>query len=137
MTSIPSVEDVQKKNQQEQISTQSQQQNLPETNNELQESQTDEKEEKEENTLNPEFFNDDIEESNRMEKLALDIQPYFSNNTLPKSLYLQQVILPIVYEALSQVEKIRPKDPIEFFAVYLLDKNKMEFSNKPKKVSQE
>lgn len=132
MATIPSVEDEQKKSQPDQIITQSQQQNPPETNNDLQENQTDEQDEKEENQLSPEFFNDDIDESNKMEKLSLDIQPYFSNNTLPKSLYLQQSILPIVYEALSQVEKLRPKDPIEFFAVYIMDRNKMEF-NKAKR----
>ena len=43
------------------------------------------------------------------------------------SLYLQKSVLPLVYEALNQVEKVRPADPIEFFAVYLLDRNKKEF----------
>ena len=94
-----------------------------EQNEQLQESQTEEKIEK---YINPELFNDDQEESLKMEKLAVEAKPYFSNNTLPKSLYLQKAVLPLVYEALTQVEKIRLKDPIEFFAVYLLDKNKKE-----------
>ena len=94
-----------------------------EQNEQLQESQTEEKIEK---YINPELFNDDQEESLKMEKLAVEAKPYFSNNTLPKSLYLQKAVLPLVYEALTQVEKIRPKDPIEFFAVYSLDKNKKE-----------
>lgn len=89
----------------------------------LQESQTDEKPEK---YINPELLNDDQEESLKMEKLAVEVKPYFASNTLPKSLYLQKSVLPIVYEAMSQVEKIRPKDPIEFLAVYLLDKSKKE-----------
>ena len=33
-------------------------------------------------------------------------------------------MLPIVYEALIELEKIRPSDPVEFFAAYILDKNK-------------
>ena len=49
-----------------------------------------------------------------------------ASNILPKSIYLQKTVLPLVYEALNQTEKLRPKDPIEFFAVYLLDKNKKE-----------
>ena len=79
---------------------------------------------KEEKYINPELLNDDLEESSKIEKIALGIKPYFSSNVLPKSVYLQQKVLPLVYEALNQTEKKRPKDPIEFFAVYLLDHNK-------------
>jgi hypothetical protein len=32
--------------------------------------------------------------------------------------------LPVVYEALIELEKIRPADPVEFFVCYILDKNK-------------
>lgn len=97
---------------------------VEEQNDQLQESQTEEKVEK---YINPELFNDDQEESLKMEKLAIEAKPYFSNNVLPTSLYLQKSVLPLVYEALNQVEKVRPADPIEFFAVYLLDRNKKEF----------
>jgi len=37
---------------------------------------------------------------------------------------LKKFILPTVYEALIELEKIRPRDPVEFFAAFLLDKNK-------------
>ena len=80
----------------------------------------------EEKYVNPGLLNDDPEESLKMEKLAIEAKPYFSSTMLPRSLYLQNTVLPLVYEALTQVEKIRPKDPIEFFAVYLLDKNKKD-----------
>ena len=83
-------------------------------------------EEKEEKEINPELLNDDPEESLKIEKIAVETKPYFSSNVLPKSIYLQQTVLPLIYEALNQTEKIRPKDPIEFFAVYLLDKNKKD-----------
>ena len=82
------------------------------------------KEEKPKKYINPELLNDDLEESAKIEQIALQAKPYFSSNILPRSLYLQKTVLPLVYEALNQTEKIRPKDPIEFFAVYLLDHNK-------------
>ena len=82
------------------------------------------KEEKPKKYINPELLNDDLEESAKIERIALQAKPYFSSNILPKSIYLQQKVLPLIYEALNQTEKKRPKDPIEFFAVYLLDHNK-------------
>ena len=81
-------------------------------------------EEKPKKYINPELLNDDLEESAKIEQIALQAKPYFSSNILPKSIYLQQKVLPLVYEALNQTEKKRPKDPIEFFAVYLLDHNR-------------
>jgi hypothetical protein len=32
--------------------------------------------------------------------------------------------LPLIYEALIQVDKVRPNDPIEFFCAYILENNK-------------
>ena len=84
------------------------------------------KEEKPKKYINPELLNDDLEESAKIEQIPLQAKPYFSSNILPKSVYLQQKVLPLIYEALNQTEKKRPKDPIEFFAVYLLDKNKKD-----------
>ena len=86
-------------------------------------------EEKVQKYINPELLNDDLEESAKIEQIALQAKPYFSSNILPKSVYLQQKVLPLVYEALNQTEKKRPKDPIEFFAVYLLDHNKPNKTN--------
>lgn len=79
---------------------------------------------KEEKYINPDLLNDDLEESNYVEQMAMKIKPYFSCNVLPKSIYLQQTVLPLIYEALNRTEKKRPQDPIEFFCVYLLDNNK-------------
>ena len=91
---------------------------------ENQEKKEEKPEEKKPKYINPELLNDDLEESEKIEQIALQAKPYFSSNILPKSVYLQQKVLPLVYEALNQTEKKRPKDPIEFFAVYLLDHNK-------------
>ena len=97
---------------------------------EVQENKEEQKqEEKVQKYINPELLNDDLEESAKIEQIALQAKPYFSSNILPKSVYLQQKVLPLVYEALNQTEKKRPKDPIEFFAVYLLDHNKPNKTN--------
>ena len=45
-----------------------------------------------------------------------------SPSVLPSSNYLNR-IMPIIQEALFNLEKIRPKDEVEFFAAYILDKN--------------
>jgi hypothetical protein len=76
--------------------------------------------------IDEENFNEDLEESNFVEKRAVELKPYFSPNALPSSLYLQQNVLPLVFEALAEVEKNRPKDPIEFFCTYILENNKKE-----------
>ena len=97
---------------------------------EVQENKEEQKqEEKVQKYINPELLNDDLEESAKIEQIALQAKPYFSSNMWPKSVYLQQKVLPLVYEALNQTEKKRPKDPIEFFAVYLLDHNKPNKTN--------
>jgi hypothetical protein len=70
------------------------------------------------------YLNEDYEESENVIKKAVELKPYFSNNTLPSSLYLEHNVLPLIYEALAEVEKIRPRDPIEFLCSYILEKNK-------------
>jgi hypothetical protein len=32
--------------------------------------------------------------------------------------------LPIIYDALAEIDKVRPKEPVEFFAAYILERNK-------------
>jgi hypothetical protein len=76
--------------------------------------------------IDPECYNEDFEESKIVEKVALELKPYFSPSSLPTALYLKNNVLQLVFEALTEVEKIRPKDPIEFFAAYLLERNKKE-----------
>jgi hypothetical protein len=49
-----------------------------------------------------------------------------SPNILPSSLYLQKNVLPLIYEALAEIERVRPRDPIEYFVSYILEKNKKE-----------
>jgi len=61
--------------------------------------------------------------SKHVEKVSAELSPYFSPNCVPSTLYLKKNVLPIVYEALIELDKIRPADPVEFFAAYILDKN--------------
>ena len=78
------------------------------------------------NIINEEYFNEDLIESEIVLNKVLNLKPYFSVNTLPSTQYLEKTVLPLVYEALSQVEKVRPMDPIEFFSAYILEKNKKQ-----------
>ena len=72
-------------------------------------------EEKPQKYINPELLNDDLEESSKIEGIALQAKPYFSSNILPKSVYLQQKVLPLVYEALNQTEKKKTKRSYRVF----------------------
>jgi hypothetical protein len=60
-----------------------------------------------------------------VERVALQLKPYFSQNALPSTLYLKGSILPLVYKALIELDKVRPRDPVEFFAAYLLENNRL------------
>jgi hypothetical protein len=44
--------------------------------------------------------------------------------------YLKKTCLPLIYEALIQVDKVRPDDPVEFFVAYILGKNKTTVTQK-------
>ena len=46
-----------------------------------------------------------------------------SNDSLPIRAYLDQTVVPILLQALSEVAKERPENPIEFVGHYLLKNN--------------
>ncbi|XP_064087984.1 protein dpy-30 homolog [Macrobrachium nipponense] len=50
--------------------------------------------------------------------------------SLPTRQYLDQTVVPILLQAVTQLNKERPGDPIEWLANYLL-KNKTQFTNSP------
>jgi hypothetical protein len=54
----------------------------------------------------------------------MQLKPYFSKNALPTTLYLKDTVLPLIYKGLIELDKARPKDPIEFFAAYILENNR-------------
>lgn len=63
-----------------------------------------------------------------VERLTNELTPYFSINSLPTVSYLRKTCLPLIYEALIQVDKVRPNDPVEFFVAYILEKNKAKIT---------
>ena len=50
------------------------------------------------------------------------LKPYNSTNYLPFPLYIKES-MPIIFEALIELERIRPANPVEFFAAFILNKN--------------
>lgn len=71
--------------------------------------------------LDEECFNEDVEESEFCEEISSVLNPYSNKNILPFPLYMKDSF-PIIFEALVELERIRPKDPVEFFSVYLIQK---------------
>ncbi|KAK7076628.1 Protein dpy-30 [Halocaridina rubra] len=55
-------------------------------------------------------------------------RPRMDVNSLPTRQYLDQTVVPILLQAVTQLNKERPTDPIEWLANYLL-KNKPQFTN--------
>ncbi|XP_027207090.1 protein dpy-30 homolog isoform X1 [Penaeus vannamei] len=55
-------------------------------------------------------------------------RPRVDVNSLPTRQYLDQTVVPILLQAVTQLNKERPGDPIEWLANYLL-KNKPQFTN--------
>ena len=71
--------------------------------------------------LEYEHHNEDLDEAFHCENIAGEFEPYHNKNILPFNLYIKDD-LPIIYEALIELERVRPKNPVEFFCVYILDK---------------
>ncbi|XP_042220509.1 protein dpy-30 homolog isoform X2 [Homarus americanus] len=55
-------------------------------------------------------------------------RPRVDVSSLPTRQYLDQTVVPILLQAVTQLNKERPGDPIEWLANYLL-KNKPQFTN--------
>lgn len=80
------------------------------------------------NQLDNDLFNEDINEAEYCETIALKLSPYYNKNILPFNLYIKDS-LPIIFEALVEIERIRPNNPVEFFCVYILNKHKATANN--------
>ncbi|CAI2386487.1 unnamed protein product [Moneuplotes crassus] len=63
---------------------------------------------------------DDPEEGERAEKIALCSQHRINPNALPNQDYLEMKVMPTVLKGLAEVCEVRPENPVEFFAYYLL-----------------
>lgn len=73
------------------------------------------------NFIEEDRFNEDMNEAEFCENIAGYLEPYNSSNNLPFPLYLKNH-MPIIHEALVELERLRPKDPIEFFCAFILQK---------------
>jgi hypothetical protein len=80
------------------------------------------------------YFNNKVEEcinnrkeellkmqgKNIFEKTEEEIDTVNEMKKIPKETYLEMTVMPLLYNALTQVEKIRPKDPISYIANFML-----------------
>ena len=73
----------------------------------------------------PEFL-EDIEETEKLEKLALELQNVIPVRSLPKQEYLEATVIPLLLEGLSWIIKERPEDPVESLAMFLIKNNPMK-----------
>jgi len=63
---------------------------------------------------------DDKDEGSYVEDVALKTNIELNPKALPTKLYLDQNVVPFVTKALDDLAKERPRDPVEYFAYYLL-----------------
>eukprot|EP00283_Hemiselmis_rufescens_P019992 CAMPEP_0173440928 /NCGR_PEP_ID=MMETSP1357-20121228/23683_1 /TAXON_ID=77926 /ORGANISM="Hemiselmis rufescens, Strain PCC563" /LENGTH=96 /DNA_ID=CAMNT_0014406467 /DNA_START=36 /DNA_END=326 /DNA_ORIENTATION=- len=57
------------------------------------------------------------------EKAATDAQEKIEAQALPIRAYLDQTVVPILLQGLSDLVKARPDDPVEYLAAYLMKHN--------------
>lgn len=75
------------------------------------------------NKIDEERLNEDYEESEYCEFISDYLKYYDNKNNLPFPIYLKDSI-GIILQGLSELERLRPDNPVEFFSVYLLQKAK-------------
>ena len=73
--------------------------------------------------LDPEGGYPDEETGRQVEMSAMTKQAPVTVNNLPTKAYLEQTIQPTVMQALAEVCRARPDNPLEFVAYYLLKHN--------------
>lgn len=64
-----------------------------------------------------------IEETERLEQLAMNLSNAIPVRSLPKQEYLQATVIPILLEGMSWIIKERPNDPVESLAMFLIKNN--------------
>ncbi|KAJ1490565.1 dpy-30 like protein [Baffinella frigidus] len=57
------------------------------------------------------------------EKAATEAQEKIDSQALPIRTYLDQTVVPILLQGLSDLVKARPDDPVEYLAAYLVKHN--------------
>lgn len=74
--------------------------------------------------LDPESDYDDPMESRAAEKVANEVQTNINFRALPSRGYINSTVAETVMKGLSELDKCRPDNPVEFFAYYLLKHTK-------------
>ena len=64
-----------------------------------------------------------IEETERLEQLAMNLSNAIPVRSLPKQEYLQATVIPLLLEGMSWIIKERPEDPVENLAMFLIKNN--------------
>mmetsp|Transcript_46148 Transcript_46148/g.144757 ORF Transcript_46148/g.144757 Transcript_46148/m.144757 type:complete len:98 (+) Transcript_46148:62-355(+) len=57
------------------------------------------------------------------EKAAVEAQEKIDAQALPIRTYLDQTVVPILLQGLSELVRARPDDPVEYLAAYLMKHN--------------
>lgn len=72
---------------------------------------------------NPEVDSSIIQETERLEQLAMNLSNAIPVRSLPKQEYLQATVIPLLLEGMSWIIKERPEDPVENLAMFLIKNN--------------
>ena len=66
---------------------------------------------------------DDMTEGRAAEKAAMAVQNKINLHAVPVRAYVDQTVVPIMLQGLAEVARVRPEDPVEFLAAFLLKNN--------------
>ncbi|KAK8834963.1 hypothetical protein M9Y10_001596 [Tritrichomonas musculus] len=64
-----------------------------------------------------------LEEDEKLQQLAMNLENVMPIRSLPKQEYLQATVIPILLEGMSWIIKERPDDPVESLAMFLIKNN--------------
>ena len=66
---------------------------------------------------------DNVDDTKNAQTAAMAVQEKMNVQSLPIRAYLDQTVVPILLQGMSQLVKERPPNPIEYLATYLLKNN--------------
>ena len=66
---------------------------------------------------------DNVDDVKNAQTAAMAVQEKMNVQSLPIRAYLDQTVVPILLQGMSQLVKERPPNPIEYLATYLLKNN--------------
>ncbi|KAK8893101.1 hypothetical protein M9Y10_021516 [Tritrichomonas musculus] len=72
---------------------------------------------------NPEVDSNILQETERLQQLAMNLSSAIPVRSLPKQEYLQATVIPLLLDGMSWIIKERPEDPVENLAMFLIKNN--------------